>query len=126
MSEKIVKSGASPTSDHKLVYCVLKLKSENSTLIYKDVKMKGQFDQQLFQNTLKQALWWVSNLFDDVDNTTLFWEFMYKEIVNDFVNTRKATVRRRSLHWGNRDIKKLMNQRNKALQKWQENREIVS
>ena len=103
-----------------LVYCVLKLKSENSKPIHKDVKMKGQFDQQLFQNTLEQAPWWVSNLFDDVD-ITQFLETMYKEIVHDFVNTRKFKVRRRSLPWVNRDIKKLMNQRYKSLQKWQEN-----
>ena len=107
--------------DHKLVYCVLKLKSENSKPIYKDVKMKRQFDQQLFQNTLEQALWWVSNLFDDVDDIMQFWETMY--LVHDFVNTRKSKVRRRSLSWVNRDITKLMNQRYKALQKWQENRE---
>ena len=125
MSEKIVKSGAfePAISDHKLVYCVLKLKSENFKPIYKDVKMKGQFDQQLFQNTLEQAPWWVSNLSDDVDDITQFWETMYKEIVHDFVNTRKSKVRRRSLPWMNRDIKKLMNQRYKSLQKWQENRE---
>ena len=85
--------------------------------------MKGQFDQQLFQNTLEQAPWWVSNLFDDADDITQFWETMYKEIVHDFVNTRKSKVRRRSLPWVKRDIKKLMNQRCKALQKWQENRE---
>ena len=125
LSEKIVKSGAfePAISDHKLVYCVLKLKSENSKPIYKDVKMKGQFDQQLFQNTLEQAPWWVSNLFDDVDDITQFWETMYKEIVHDFVNTRKSKVRRRSLPWVNRDIKKLTNQRYKSLQKCQENRE---
>ena len=124
MSEKIVKSGAfEPTiSDHKLVCCVLKLTSENSKPIYKDVKMKGQFDTQLFQNTLEEAPWWVSNLFDDVDDITYFWETMYKEIVHDFVNTRKSKVRRRSLSWVNKDIKKLMNQRYKSLQKWQENR----
>ena len=47
LSEKIVKSGAfePANSDNKLVYCVLKLKSENSKPIYKDIKMKGQFDQ---------------------------------------------------------------------------------
>ena len=95
LSEKIVISGAfeNVISDHKLVYCVLKLKSENSKPIYKDVKMKGQFDQQLLQNTLEQAPWWVSNLFDDADDIMQFWETMYKEIVHDFVNTRK---RRRS------------------------------
>ena len=85
--------------------------------------MKGQFDQQLFQNRLEQAPWWVSNLFDDVDDITQFWETMYKEIVHDFVITRKSKVRRRLLPWVNIDIKKLMNQRYKALQKWQENRE---
>ena len=88
--------------------------------------MKGQFDQQLFQNTLEQARWWVSNLFDDVDDITQFWETMYKEIVHDFVNTRKSKVRRRSLPWVNRDIKKLMNQRYKSLQKWQKTGKIVS
>ena len=43
--------------------------------------------------------------------------------MHDFVKTIKSKVRRRSLPWVNRDIKKLMNQRYKALQKWQENRE---
>ena len=46
-----------------------------------------------------------------------------KETVHDFVNTRKSKVKRRSLPWVNRDIERLMNQRYKALQKWQENRE---
>ena len=96
---------------------------QNSKPIYKDVKMKGRFDQQLFQNTLEQAPWWVSNLFDDVDDIIQFWETMYKEIMHDFVNTRKSKVRR-SLPWVNRDIKKLMNQRYKALQKWQDNSEL--
>ena len=113
LSEKIVKLGAfdPAISDHKLVYCLLlKLKSENSKPIYKDVKMKGQFDQQLFQNTLEQAPWWVSNLFD-VDGITQFWETVYKEIVHNFVNTRKSKVRKRSLPWVNRDIEELMNHR---------------
>ena len=85
LSEKIVKSGVfePAISDHKLVYCFLKLKSENSKPIYKDVKMKGQFNQQLVQNMLEQAPWWVSNMFDDVDDITQFWETMYKEIVHD-------------------------------------------
>ena len=73
--------------------------------------MKGQFDQQLFQNTLEQAPWWVSNLFDDVDDIT------------QLENYVKSKVRRRSVPWVNRDIKKLMNQRYKALQKWPENGE---
>ena len=55
--------------------------------------MKGQFDQQLFQNTLEQAPWWVSNLSDNVDDITQFWETMYKEIVHDFVITGIESLR---------------------------------
>ncbi len=126
LTDKVAKCGTfePAISDHKLVYCVLKIKSDHTKPLYKCIKLKT-FDKVSFQNSLEKALWWVSNVFDDIDDVTYFWETMYKDIVNVFIKTRKAKVKSHTLPWINRDIKKLMNQRYKALQMWQRNRNNI-
>ena len=48
---------------------------------------------------------------------------MYKDILSEFIHTRKAKVKSHYLPWIKREIKKLMNKRYKALQLWQKSRD---
>ena len=61
-------------------------------------------------------------VFDDIDDMVFTWESMYKDILSEFIQTRNAKVKSHSLPWINREIKKLMNRRYKALQLWQKSR----
>lgn len=45
-----------------------------------------------FKKTLEDTPWWVTNIFDDVDDVANAWELLYKGVVDDYVTERKAKV----------------------------------
>ena len=110
-------------SDHKLIFCTLNIKSSHEKPIYKCVKDRRALSQEKFQKLLDQALWWVATTFEDVSDVAYAWECMYKDILKDLIKERIAKVRAKSLPWITRDIKKIMNQRYKALLRWQREKE---
>ena len=68
-----------------------------------------------FKKTLEDTPWWVTNIFDDVDDVTNAWELLYIGVVDDYVSERKAKVRTDSLPWFTTDLRKLLNKRFKVL-----------
>ena len=38
-----------------------------------------------FKLALKNASWWTGNLFDDIDDVVNTWEFLYKDVVDEFI-----------------------------------------
>ena len=122
--DKIERSGSiePAISDHKLIFCVLQIKNVSSKPVIKEVRTKRAFDEEKFIKQLNEAPWWIMEVFDDIDDMVFTWESMNKDILREFIKTRKAKVKSHSLPWINREIKKLMNRRYKALQLWQKSR----
>ena len=46
-----------------------------------------------FKKTLEDTPWWVTNIFDDVDDVANAWELLYKGVVDDYATERIAKVR---------------------------------
>lgn len=76
-----------------------------------------------FKTTLEDTPWWVTNIFDDVDDVANAWE-LYKGVVDDYVTERIAKVRTDSLPWFTTDLRKLLNKRFKLLKKWQKTKDL--
>ena len=109
-------------SDHKLIFCTLNIKRKYPKAQFKDVRVKKTFDEERFKQLLDETPFWVADIFDDVDDVCYTWEKLYKDILNEFTKTRRAKVMTHKHPWIDREIKKLMNKRYKALVQWQQNR----
>jgi len=59
--------------------------------------------------------WWVTSLFDDVDDCYWAWQSMYNQIITNHVKERKVKVRTESNPWMTSEIRKQMNHRYKLL-----------
>ena len=109
-SSKILKAGAEELSisDHKIVYCIVKLHRERKSPQIRTVKnYKNLKEEQVVECTP----WWISNIFDDKDDVWYAWEYIYNEIIKEFVTTRKAKVRTDSLPWITTKVRKKLNRR---------------
>ena len=109
-------------SDHKLIICTLNVKRKHPKTKFKDVRVQKAFDEEGFKQVLDKAPFWVANIFDDVDDVCYTWEKLYKGILSEFTKTRRAKVMTHKHSWIDREIKKLMNKRCKALVQWQQHR----
>ena len=109
-------------SDHKLIFCTLNVKRKYPKAQFKDVRVKNTFDEERFKRVLESTPFWVANIFDDVDDVCYTWEKLYKDILYEFTKTRRAKVMTHKQPWIDRELKKLMNKRYKALLQWQQNR----
>lgn len=68
---KVIKSGSldSGTSNHKLVYSVINLQKPVKKPRIRMVKELQNYEHiDGFKTTLEDTPWWVTNIFDDVDD----------------------------------------------------------
>ena len=124
-TSKILSSGAfNPAiSDHKLVYVIVKLQRNREKPKIKTVRNYKNIDVKSFKTTLENTPWWVSNVFEDIDDVANSWEVIYKGIVEEFIIERKAKIRTNSLPWITTEIRKLLNKRYRLLKKWQKTKD---
>ena len=94
-TDKVERSGSlePAISDHMLIFCVLKIKNVSLKTVVKQIRTKRAFDEEQFRNQLNEAPWWVMEVFDDIDDMVFTWEIMHKNILSEFINTRKAKVK---------------------------------
>ena len=120
-TDKILTSGTfqQAISDHKLVYAVLNIKRDNPRPTIKTVRDYKSLNQDQLKTSFEQTPWWITNFFDEVEDTVNIFELMYKDVIKEYVKTRTAKVKTKSLPSVTRKIRKLMNKRYKALSKWQ-------
>ena len=118
---KIKKAGTFDTgiADHRLNYCVLHLFRKRSPAKLKTVVDWKHCDIKNFKDSLALVPWHTCNIFDDIDDNYWLAESLYKDLSKEFLKTRKAKIRDKSLPWMNSDIRKLMNKRYKLLVKAQ-------
>ena len=114
---KIKKAGTFDTgiADHRLNYCVLHLFRKRSPAKLKTVVDWKHCDIKNFKDSLALVPWHTCNIFDDIDDNYWLAESLYKDLSKEFLKTRKAKIRDKSLPWMNSDIRKLMNKRYKLL-----------
>ena len=64
---------------------------------------------------MEHAPWQLAGIFDDVDDSLYLWDYLYKDIVNHHLPTRKVKIRCKSLPWISTYIRKQINLRYKLL-----------
>ena len=123
-TSKILNSGTFDLSisDHKLVFAILKLRRYNPRPVLKEVRDYKNLDTTDFQKAFEQVPWWISNVFDELDDVTYCFQSFYNDIINEKIKTRKAKVRTKSQPWVNSPVSKTMNKRYKALLDWQKDK----
>ena len=87
------------------------------------VKNFEEIDLAAFNKHLEYAPWSVCSVFEEIYDHVWAWEKLYKDIVDKHIPTRQVKFRKRSLPWVTRDIRKLINQRYKALEKFRKTKE---
>lgn len=107
-------------SDHKLIYTVVKLTRNKELPEIRTVKNYKSVNKGEFKLALQNVPWWISNVFDDLDDVVNTWELLYKDVVNEFITERKVKLRKNSLPWVDLRIRKLLNKRFKLLKIWQQ------
>ena len=119
---KILKAGTfdPAISDHKLIYTIVNLNRRREKPVMKTVRNYKLVNKENFKLALQNAPWWISNLFDDIDDVVNTWELLYKDVVNEFITEQNVKLRQNSLAWVNTDIKKLLSKRYKFLKIWQQ------
>ena len=110
-------------SDHSLIRGVYKILVEKEKPVLKKVKNFKGINLAAVNKGLENAPWSVCSAFEDNDDHVWAWEKLYKDIVDKHIPTRQVKFRKRSLPWITRDIRKLMNQKYKALKKFRKTKE---
>ena len=118
---KISKAGTheTGTADHRLVYAVIKLTKTRIPPKTRTVVDWNKCDLNKFKETIEQVPWHICSVFEDVDDNYWIMEKLYKDVAKDFLPTRTVKVKTNSLPWVDGNIRKLMNQRYRKLQKAQ-------
>ena len=124
-SSKILKAGTEELSisDHKIIYCIVKLHRERKSPQIRTVKNYKNLKVDELKQVVECTPWWVSNISDDMDDVWYAWEYLYNEIIKEFVTTRKAKVRTDSLPWITTEVRKKLNRRYRQLKKWQKTKD---
>ena len=83
---------------------MINLKRKRKGPQLKEVKNYRSTNLRAIHNTLENTPWWVSSVFDEADDKLNSWELLYKNVMNEYVGTRKTRVRRDSLPWMTTDF----------------------
>ena len=118
---KISKGGTHETgiADHRLVYAIVKLTKTRTPSKMRTVVDWNKCDVNKFKEAIEQVPWQACSIFIDVDDSYWIMEKFYKDVAKDFLPTRAVKVKAHSLPWVDGNIRKLMNQRYRKLQKAQ-------
>ncbi len=64
---------------------------------------------------MSRAPWHIMEIFDDFDDCQFAWHILYTDVMQHYVKTRRAKIRRKSLSWIDTKMRKEMNKRYKYL-----------
>ena len=122
--EKIKESGVIHygKSDHSIIYAIHKMVLEKKRPVIKTVRSFRNFDHNQLNRDMGNAPWVVCQ--DDVDDQLWAWGQIFEDIMQSQIPKRQAKIRQKTLPWIDRDIRKLMNQRFKALRKFKNTNKI--
>ena len=118
-ASKVSNSGVLDLSiaDHKTIFVTYKMKTKSPGFSIKRVRNYRGLDEKSLQKDLHDVPWWVTSLFDDIDDVTHAWELLFKDVLDTHIPTRTAKIRKESLPWVTGEIRKEMNKRYKLLRK---------
>ena len=121
---KVSNSGVIDLSiaDHKTIFVTYKMKTKSPGFSIKRVRNYRGLDEKSLQEDLHDVPWWVTSLFDDIDDVTHAWELLFKDVLDTHIPTRIAKIRKESLPWVTGEIRKEMNKRCKLLRKCDDTR----
>lgn len=105
-------------SDHHLIYAIVNLKRKCQKPTLRTVNNYKKVDLDALRADFAAAPWNICNVFDDLDDATWAWEYLYKDM-KSHVHARRVKIRRGSLPWMNSSIRKQLNRRYKLLKKAQ-------
>ena len=105
-------------SDHSLVYGIYKIKKEKELPTIKIVKEFSKVNFDELKSELEQVPWSVCSAFDDINDSLWAYNNQNQNVKKYYIPEGKVKVRHKSLPWINSEIRKLMNQRFAALNKY--------
>ena len=117
-NKKILKSGSydSAISDHNLIFVTMNFFIDRPPAKLTTVKNYKNIDLAKLKSDLDDVPWHVVSIFDDVDDCVWTWEKLFKETINEHINTWKAKIRPQSEPWMSGAIRKELNKRYKLFQ----------
>ena len=80
-------------------------------------KKYKQVDKKQLNTDFEHAVWHLVSLFDDIDDCPFIWNYLYNDIIDHHLPSRKAKVRSKYFLWIDSSIRKGMNKRFKLLNK---------
>ena len=112
---KVILSGTHDTgiSDHHLIYDVLDLQTPKRKS--KIVTVNKIEDKDSLINDFTLVPWHILEIFDDIDDVTHHWHYLFSDILKDHVKTLKLKKRDQNKPWIDRILRKELNQRYKML-----------
>ena len=118
---KVIKSGVYDPciSDHSLIYLILSFKQHRQPPTYKTTRNYKNVDLNKLRDDMANVPWWITTIFDDIDDTNWAWNNLYQNVINDHIKPRKVKVRSQSDPWMNSELRKMMNRRYKLLKRAQ-------
>ena len=78
-------------------------------------KKYKQVDKKQLNTDFEHAPWHLVSFFDDIDDCHVIWNYLYKDIMDHHLPSRKAKIRPNSLPWIDSSIRKEMKKRFKLL-----------
>ena len=102
-------------SDHHLTYAIIFLFRIKTKPKLREIKDYKNLDEKALKLGFERAPWHMAENFDDIDDTTWDWEYLYGSIWNEYLNSKRLKVRDKGLPWMNTAIRKQMNLRYKLL-----------
>lgn len=116
---KVGKSGSydAGISDHNLIFVTVKLFKKNAPPKLINFRNYKNADIQALKRDLEFAPWSLISIFDDADDALWCWEELFTTIVNDHVKSRKVKIKSKNNEWMTGEIRKMLNNRYKLLQK---------
>ena len=67
-------------ADHEMIFVTYKMKIKNPGFLIKRVRNYRGLDEKSLQKDLQDVPWWVTSLFDDIDDVTYAWELLFKDV----------------------------------------------
>ena len=93
-------------SDHHLVYGVFALTKSKPTPKIAFVKDYKSLDLNELKADMVRALWHIIGALEDIDDSVILWQSMFKSILDNHIKKRIVKIRDRSLPWMNTEIRK--------------------
>ena len=94
-------------SDHHLIYAILDLQPPKRKS--KIITVNKIEDKDSLINDFTLVPWHILEIFDDIDDVTHHWHYLFSDVLKDHVKTLKLKKREQNKPWIDRTLRKELN-----------------